>query len=278
MGSLSFADGDAGHDAVTSNDEVCVGCQAGKAAEDSIVLKKGEEDKRSDSEINNIVREGVNQKDLQEKLTKAVEKHKNNLNVLNNLNVALEKSRLENCPNGDCLKEKIKSCSEIKDLSSLKVGTKCKTSKDKIFERVKDEVLGFGWKEQDEKNEKGEVIKGMTWGDKVVEDRNISYDNAINKYGDGTKDKSKFLPSKADFERLLSSFELDKTVSYTKLANNDKGSKEFYSLFPHMKDRWFWSSSVYDANNAYGFSGNFGCVGNYYRDFNYGFVVCVGRR
>jgi hypothetical protein len=53
------------------------------------------------------------------------------------------------------------------------------------------------------------------------------------------------LPTAPDYERLASYFELDSNQLLT-----DQGKRDWYSVFPDMRGRWFWSSSV-DPNPGY---------------------------
>lgn len=82
------------------------------------------------------------------------------------------------------------------------------------------------------------------------------------------------LPTKQDFEKLKANFDLDQNGYLTQ-----QGRKDMNKVFPDMKDRFFWSSSVhpYGANYASFFNGYDGAFGYVSRSYNDGSVRCVGR-
>jgi hypothetical protein len=81
------------------------------------------------------------------------------------------------------------------------------------------------------------------------------------------------VPTKQDFEKLKASFELDGSGHLT-----DQGRKDLYTMFPDMKGRWFWSSSVH-PNFSYYASYFSGLYGNVYYDVrsDADSVRCVAR-
>lgn len=136
----------------------------------------------------------------------------------------------------------IKACSDGSvDLRQAPVGFKCRTSKGSIFERVVRANFGEAWKGPD----------GLIWSDFIGK---YSQYDAITT----CKTLGGILPSRADFERGE--------------ANG------FREVLPNMKDRWFWSSSVYPNNSglAYVFSGNDGVIDYGGRNNNFS-VRCAGR-
>ena len=136
----------------------------------------------------------------------------------------------------------IKACNDpTTDLQAVAAGFKCRTSKGAIYERVTRNHFGEPWKGPD----------GLIWSDHVGY---RSQQNAV----DLCKILGGTLPTRADFERGE--------------ANG------FREVVPNMKDRWFWSSSVYPniSYSTYVFYSNHGDIGYDFRNFT-GSVRCVAR-
>lgn len=137
---------------------------------------------------------------------------------------------------------KIKACNDSKiDLRTVASGFKCRTSKGAIYERVARVNFGEAWKGPD----------GLIYGDFIGERNQYkAFESCKNLGGE--------LPSQADFERGE--------------ANG------FREVLPNMKDRWFWSSSVYSNNHASGcsFNGYDGAI-TYVPGYYTGSARCVWR-
>ena len=169
------------------------------------------------------------------------------------------------------LEKRVSQLEEIAKQAPLPASS-YRTSTGAVFSRVECHGFGKAWKAPD----------GMVWSEYQG---NFSNDGASN--GDimtdseATRACAKIngsLPTKQHFERLKRYFDFDSNGYLTA-----QGRKDLYKVFPDMKGRWFWSSSVRpnsvppnDEDSAYVFNGRNGHFASYSRDVSYGSVRCVG--
>lgn len=132
-----------------------------------------------------------------------------------------------------------------------------RTSTGAVFRRVERDGFGRAWKAPDG------TIWSESHGDLVTDSAAAS---ACAKIGGR-------LPTRRDFERLRAFFELDSRGYLT-----EQGRGDLHELFPDMKGRWFWSSSVFpdDPEGNGAFHGDSGAIAWISR-VNSLSVRCIGR-
>lgn len=165
----------------------------------------------------------------------------------------------DHCGSTDCEQEIQDLKNEVKDLKDIikhlqnsspvrdcasaaqnsQLGTRCQTSTGAVFVRV-----DYGWKDTE--------TKGKVWYDDMAKNLNQYSSKKL------CSDKGQALPSKEDFQ----------------IAE----SHGFREILKDMKNRWFWSSSIYPYYTAFAY-GFYGSDGNFDDDARYslGFARCVGR-
>lgn len=143
-----------------------------------------------------------------------------------------------------------------------------KTSVGKVFTRVNDDQFGLAWKDE----------SGMVWGPTLIviytnekhDDKEHHGDEHWPNFKDGIiqnshavnackapNDAKVHLPTKEDFDRLVSYFDLDRVFL------TDYGKAELYKILPDMRGRMFWTSTGWSSSkasstpNAYAFNGQY---------------------
>jgi hypothetical protein len=140
----------------------------------------------------------------------------------------------------------IQRCGDL-NLRMAAEGTQCRTSKGAVFKLVKRTAENSRevWKD---------LTTGLLWGD--VLDRESPQAGALEMCHQSAEF---YLPTQEEFA-----------------AAEQNGFRE---ALPNMKDRWFWTASIYEEYPAvgYDFSGNYGTVNHDYFRYGNHSVRCVSR-